>query len=133
MVQWYKLCDREDVTIRVLINGVYTWIVATKRFMRQLASDASQSSIILHLLRCVPAGCGDGVLDFHFDVEKTLKEQVALCDAPLFSVLLIAQPCACAMEDMLFELDEAGLDSLQPSISDVLRFAYSMSDGFTVN
>jgi hypothetical protein len=130
---WYKYCDLEDVTIRVLINDLYIWMKKAKPVGRELAKFASRSNLVLHLLDSVPAGCEDDI--FHYLLEgakETLKEEVALCNPPLFSVLLFSHPRDCAMEDSLFEVNENSLDSIQWSIAAVLVAAYSIPDTFTV-
>jgi hypothetical protein len=102
--------------------------------VRDLARDAPRLRLVLCLLRWVPAGCEDIMHDYLlYDAEERLREEVALCDAPLYSLLLTAHPCACATDDLPFVIDENTLDVIQAGVARVFRAAYSVPDTFTVS
>jgi hypothetical protein len=126
---WYEYCDLEDVNH----PPAYKRPLYLDEKSETCREGASRSNLVLYLLGSGPAGCEDDI--FHYlleDAKETLKEEVALCNLPLFSVLLIAHPRDCAMEDSLFEVNEDSLDSIQWSTAAVLAAAYSVPDTFTV-
>lgn len=80
--EWYKQCDTDDITIRVLMNGFYMWLTEQKPTLRDIAEDSAHSSFALYLLQNFSAAIGDDMGGAELeDIEESLKSEVALVNA----------------------------------------------------
>jgi hypothetical protein len=80
--EWYKQCDTDDMTARVLMNSFYMWLSEEKPTLEDIAQDAAHSSFALYLLRNYSAADGDCMGGAELEhIQAILEGEVANANA----------------------------------------------------